>query len=363
VIAGALLMTAGHFCMAFEHTFLLALVLLIIGAGFLRGNLTPQVADLYGPGDHRRAVAFQIYASMVAVGAFIAPLITGLLSQVYDWDVAFGFAGVGMLLGLLVYVGGGAWLPAEPVRVPTDVPRAVLQHHEKRIAWTLLLLVPIGTLFWIAQAQIWNTYNLWVRDHVELRLAGWTIPVPWLQAIDGLAPLVTLPPLLAWWRWRALRGHPSDELGRMAAGCLIFGMSVLILAAAQALAGHGQRIPLLIPVLFHFVSNIGWLYFAPSANSLFAGTAPRPIRGMMIGIYTSSMFFGSVISGRLGALYEHISPAMFWMMHAVLAGLGGVVLWAISGWLRQIFNTTTPDTGIYMTDALSGAHGEPAEIH
>ena len=56
----------------------------------------------------------------------------------------------------------------------------------------LLALIPINALFWIAQSQVWNTYNLWVRDHVELRLGGWTMPVPWLQSLDGLAPFVCL---------------------------------------------------------------------------------------------------------------------------------------------------------------------------
>ncbi len=85
-------MTAGHFCMAFEASFLAALLLLIVGAGVLRGNLTSQVGDLYSDDDRRRETAFQIYYAALNSGAFIAPLITGVLAQRYGWHYGFGFA-------------------------------------------------------------------------------------------------------------------------------------------------------------------------------------------------------------------------------------------------------------------------------
>jgi POT family proton-dependent oligopeptide transporter len=88
VTLGALLMTAGHFCMAFDQSFLLAMLLLILGAGCLRGNLMPQVAELYSQEDRRRAVAFQLYGSMINLGAFIAPVVTGALGQAYGWHTA-----------------------------------------------------------------------------------------------------------------------------------------------------------------------------------------------------------------------------------------------------------------------------------
>jgi POT family proton-dependent oligopeptide transporter len=335
VTVGALLMTAGHFCMAFEGSFLPALLLLIIGAGFLRGNLTPQVAELYRPDDSRRATGFQIYFSTVSLGAFIAPLVTGALSQVYDWDVAFAFAGFGMLIGLIIYLAGQRLLPAEPVRAAA-LARTRLSPQERRVVVVLLGLIPIATLFWIAQAQIWNTYNLWVRDHVQLHVGRFVVPVPWLQALDGLAPFVSLPWLLLLWRRQRLKGAEPDELARMMAGSLIFGASLMLLAAGQWITDASGRTPLLIPVAFHFASNIGWLCFSPSVNSLFAGAAPRAVRGTMIGVYSLSVFLGSVISGRLGGLYEAITPAQFWTLHAGLAALGGVLVWLVAPHVRRV---------------------------
>ena len=107
VALGALLMTAGHFCMAFESCFVIGLLLLVLGAGALRGNLVSQFGDLYDKSDRRRDTGFQIYYFLLNSGGFIAPLITGALSQGWGWHYGFGFAGIGMLVGLTLYLSGG----------------------------------------------------------------------------------------------------------------------------------------------------------------------------------------------------------------------------------------------------------------
>ncbi|WP_313804612.1 peptide MFS transporter [Sphingobium sp.] len=356
VMLGALLMTAGHFCMAFEASFLLALALIILGAGFLRGNLAPQVAELYAPEDSRRATAFQVYASMVAIGAFVSPLITGWLSQAYDWHVAFTFAGFGMLAGLIWYAAGQSFLPPGDVVVAQSASEP-LTKREWRALLALASLVPFCTLFWVAQAQIWNSYNLWVRDHVDLAVGGWTVPVPWLQAFDGLSPLLALPLLLLWWKRREQAGVRSDEIVRMAIGCFIFAAGVLLLAASDRVVNDQGKVLLIMPIAFHLISNVGWLYFSPNANSLFTGAAPRGTRGTMVGIYTLSYFFGSVISGRLGSLYEHWPPADFWLLHAALVGAAGVALMGVASWVHRMTRRATSDGPV--GSELAGPLPEP----
>jgi POT family proton-dependent oligopeptide transporter len=328
VSLGALLMTAGHFCMAFDQSFLLALLFLILGAGALRGNLQPQVGELYPRDDRRRVVAFQIYASMINLGAFIAPLVTGALGKGFGWHVAFAFAGVGMLVGLAVYLSGRRYLGPSRPRGP-GAPRAPLTPKEWRIVWRLLGLIPVLALFWIAQSQVWNTYNLWVRDHVELQVGGFTVPVPWLQALDGLSPFVCLPPMLLFWRWQAARGREPDEFAKIAIGCFIFGASTLWLAAAGLVTDAHGRTPITWAVAFHFASNLGWLYFTPTVIALFSRSAPAAVNATMIGVSSLAIFLGSTISGRMGSLYEVLPAGQFWALHAGLVTLGGVIFLAI----------------------------------
>ena len=339
VSLGALLMTAGHFCMAFDESFLAALLLLILGAGLLRGNLSPQLGELYAPDDRRRDMAFQIYGAAVNLGAFIAPLVTGALGQAYGWHVGFAFAGFGMLFGLVVYLAGGRWTgltaartartarPVHPELTAADWP--IIGH--------LLVMIPVSALFWVAQSQVWNTYNLWARDHVDLRYGGFTMPVPWLQSLDGLAPFLLLPPILGLWRWQARRGREPAEATKIAIGCFIFAASTLWLAAASLVVDAHGRSPLIWAIVFHLTSNAGWVFFSPIVTALYSRMGPPAVNATLMGCNTLSVFIGSLISGRLGGLYETLTPGAFWALHAGLVAMGGL-LWLLMGArLRRAF--------------------------
>ena len=334
VALGALLMTAGHFCMAFEASFLAALLLLIVGAGVLRGNLASQLGDLYSSDDHRRETAFQIYYGALNTGAFIAPLITGVLAQTRGWHYGFGFAGFGMLAGVVVYLSGGRDLPPDTVR-GARVVRRKLSAKARRVILVMMLMLPLLTLFWVAQTQIWNTYNLWVRDNVNLAIGSWKMPVPWLQSVDALGVVVLVLPMLRFWRWQAARSGEPDDLTKLAIGCLLFGVAIAWLAGGEMVADATGKVPLVWALVYHFLSAVGYLYFAPVAVAVFSRTAPTSVNAMMIGTYYLSIFAGSTISGRLGGLYERLSSAQFWLIHAAIVTAGGLLILLFAARLRR----------------------------
>jgi POT family proton-dependent oligopeptide transporter len=184
---------------------------------------------------------------------------------------------------------------------------------------------------------VWNTYNLWVRDHVELRFGSWTMPVPWLQSLDGLAPFLFLPAVLLLWRWQARRGREPFEATKIAIGCFIFSASTLWLAAAPLVVDAAGRTPLIWAAVFHLASNAGWLFFTPTMNALYSRMAPPAVNATLMGANTLSVFLGSVISGRLGGLYETLTASQFWSIHAALVGLGGVLMLLVGARLRREF--------------------------
>ena len=188
VIGGAVLMAGGHFLMAFEPAFLFALALLILGSGLLKGNLAAQVGGLYAKNDSRRDTAFSLYCMSINVGAFLAPLVCGTLGELYGWHYGFGAAGVGMLIGIAIYLQGRDYLPVDNVAARGE--RVKLQAGDGRTIAALLSVLAITGLFWTAQTQVWNTYPLWIRDHVDRELFGVAIPVTWFQSLDSLAVLV-----------------------------------------------------------------------------------------------------------------------------------------------------------------------------
>jgi len=165
-------------------------------------------------------------------------LVTGALGQAYGWHFGFGFAAVGMMVGLMVYLMGQKNLPAETRVARREKSPPLTRQDHIRLGF-LFAVVPGAAMFWVAQSQIWNTYNIWVRDHLELRVAGWTLPIPWLQSLDGLAPFLLLPPILALWRWQADRKAEPDDFSKIAIGCLIFGAATMLLAGRSS----GQTAP------------------------------------------------------------------------------------------------------------------------
>ena len=326
IVLGGLMMAAGHFFLAFDASFLIAFAFLIPGAGLFRGNLTPQMGELYDVKDRRRDEAFQIYAMALNIGAFLGPLITASLATYVGWHVGFGFAGVGMLVGLAVYIGGSGLLPKRDALTVIENPAGpALQREDWRAIAFLFALAPVSTLFWIAQSQIWNTYNLWVSDHVDMHIFGWEMPIPFLQSIDA-APVVLIPIVLAYWRWQAKRGREPGDFVKAAIGCFIFALGTWWLGFAYIAADAQGRAPIAWLAVFHLVSNLGWVYFAPTIIAIFSRMAPPSLNATMYGIYTLSVAAGAFISGRLGSLYEKVSPYEFWSIHAAIVAAGGVLI-------------------------------------
>ncbi len=334
VSAGALTMTAGHFAMAFDGTFLIALLLLIAGAGLLRGNLAPQIRSLYAAGDRRLADAFQFYSFTVNFGAFIAPLASGAVAKYYGWHAGFAVAGIGMLIGLVWYLAGSRHLPPERER-GVKVHRPPLTPAQKRNVLGIFPIFLVAVGFWTAQAQIWNVYNLWVRDHIQMHVGTFEVPVPWLQSLDGLAPAAYAPIVILLWRWQARRGTEPDLFVKIALGCLIFAGAMLLLAAAPLFAGSDGRGPLWIPIAFHLISNFGATYFAPVVQAYYAGRAPEAWRGTLLAMDTMSVSIASILSGTMGGWYETMPPATFWSINAAIVGSAGIALLLVYRPLRR----------------------------
>src|SRR6184192_1841951 len=179
ITIGALLMSAGHFLMAFDVSFLVALTCLLTGVGCFKGNLASQVGALYPTGDNRRADAFQIYYLFINGGVIISPLITGTLGEKVGWHWGFGAAGVGMLIGLTIYLAGRKYLPPDsPVveQKKKHTAKTPLTHREKMAIIALLVLLPVLTIAVIGNQQIFNAYLVWAEDNVNLVFSGRKMP-------------------------------------------------------------------------------------------------------------------------------------------------------------------------------------------
>src|SRR5690348_8898102 len=210
VVLGAALMALGHFTMAFERLFLLALMLLILGNGAFKPNISTQVGGLYAAGDRRRDRAFSIFYVGINIGAFLAPLVCGTLGQELGWHYGFGAAGVGMLIALATYIYAlrSRALPRDErqTAIETGTEHKPLTQSEWSGIIALLLLFLPTTLFWATYEQQGNTIALWADDYTDrtINLIFWhgEIPTTWFQAFNPFMIFAFTPLIVGLWAWQ-----------------------------------------------------------------------------------------------------------------------------------------------------------------
>jgi POT family proton-dependent oligopeptide transporter len=336
ITIGALLMAAGHFLMAFDVSFLLALACLVTGVGCFKGNLASQVGALYATGDLRRADAFQIYFLFINVGVIAAPLTAGTLGEVYGWHYGFAVAGVGMLISLVIYRLGRKWLPADDVseRAAAAAARKPRLTREERTAVILLLaLLPVLAVGAIGNQQIFNAYLLWAPDHIDLVFFGRKMPTSWLITVDAVLSVSMLVAVLGFWRLWARRFTEPDEIAKIVIGEFISVGGLLMLAAAAYLSAGGVKAAVGWALAFHVINSIGFANVFPVGLALYARAAPKALAATMLGFYYVHLFLANNLVGWLGGLIERMPGTQFWLLHAgLIAGAGAVLLLA-----RQLF--------------------------
>jgi POT family proton-dependent oligopeptide transporter len=341
VIAGALLMAIGHFMMAVEQLFLIALITLVIGNGAFKPNISTQVGGLYHPGDPRRDRAYSIFYVGINVGAFLAPLICGTLGEQAGWHYGFGAAGVGMVLGLLIYLYALPLLPADELqkaRAAGD-PRRPLRPQEWRAVAAILVLFVPNVLFWATYEQQGNTLVLWADHDTDRTLSllglGFEIPTTWFLAFNPFMIFAFTPFIVALWAWQAERGSEPSTTTKMALGCFGVAVSNLLLALAAFYAGPGKASWLWLFGYFVIIT-IGELYLSPVGLSLVTKIAPARMLSMMMGVWLATSFFGGFLSGWLGGFWSEMSRPHFFIMIAAIAAVAGAVIRLTGRPVRQL---------------------------
>ncbi len=327
VLLGAITMALGHFLMAFNVTFLLALLCLIFGSGMFKGNIASQVGGLYKPEDLRRADAFQIFYLAINAGVIASPLIVGTLGETLGWHWGFGAAGVGMLIGLTIYVVGQKYLPQEHFDVPekTKEPMPPMVRQDWLATLALVLLIPVMAIAIVPNNQIFNAYLVWGDQSFALYWNGEKLPTTWLITLDAVVSVSFLAIVAGFYRWWKTKWTEPDELTKIVIGSLfsIGGMACLYMAAATT--PPGEKIGLFWPVMFHIVNSIGFAHMLPVSLALFARFAPKQINATVIGLYYLAFFGANSLVGWIGGWFEEMPVTSFWLMHMGFAAGSGVV--------------------------------------
>ena len=324
VVIGALSMTGGHLAMAFEQSFLLALLLLVVGSGFLKGNISAQVGALYPRDDEaRRTRGFAIFSMAINFGAVVGPLLCGWLAQAFGWHYGFGVAAVFMLAGLATYLAGYRHLPARVERRKQE--GGPLTGADWRIVAALVAVMVITIFQSVSYYQLANVLPVWIQEHVALDAGAFSIPIPWYQSIDPLFSILGVPVLFWLWARQAARGREPNDLGKIGLGAWLAAASNLILVGA-IVAADGAAVHPFWPFLYCTGMGIAFLYYLPTLLALVSRGAPAKINATMMGVAFMSLFVANNLIGWIGTFYEQMTPVQFWSLHAGIAAVGGVLV-------------------------------------
>ena len=342
ILLGAALMAAGHFMMAFEPLFLIALTTLILGNGAFKPNMSAQVGGLYAVGDHRRDRAYSIFYVGINLGAFLAPLVCGTLGQELGWHYGFTAAGVGMTLALVIYLCAIPSLPPDELHkaVADGVYDKPLDRNEWRSILALIVLCVPTTFFWATYEQQGNTIALWADDYTDrtINLIIWhgEIPTTWFQAFNPFMIFAFTPFVVGLWARQAKRGTEPSTVMKMAIGCFGVALANLIMVGAAWQSAGAPDASWLWLLGYFVVITIGELYLSPIGLSLVSKVAPARRVSMLMGLWLGTSFTGNFIAGWLGSFWSSMDKSMFFVMIAGIAMIAGAVILAFDRPLRSV---------------------------
>lgn len=399
VLVGGIIIACGHFTLALksETTFFLGLILIALGTGLLKPNISTMVGSLYEPGDARRDAGFSIFYTGINIGAFSAPLVTGWLAQsdqfkmwlegwgydpLHSWHWGFAAAGVGMTIGLVVYLATGnrlahvgqppassgprpwgkfilvlagaaalfalvrlsdtnenfAWIRYGYVVLPVLAIlwfgfRASLE--AKRIAAVLVFSLA-ALVFWAVFEQAGSTIALFGDQLTRTEMFGYKFPSAWFQSVNSLF-VMALAPLFAL-LWVKLGDRQPSSPTKFVAGLVCLGLSFLLMVPAAKLTVEGKVSPFWIVGLF-FLQTVGELCLSPVGLSTMTKLAPQKLLGLVMGIWFLAAALGNKLAGVMAGDFtstDGTALAKFFLHQALWVGVATIVLLACVPWLKRL---------------------------
>jgi len=397
VFIGGVIIATGHFTMAFNSVanFYAGLVLVALGTGLLKPNISTMVGSLYAPGDERRDAGFSIFYMGINLGAFAAPLVTGYLAQgagwksqlaawgldpLHSWHWGFAAAGVGMVLGLVVYIlqrdrlahvghapaleaDGRPWgklglvalgslalilamkasdtYPAIVYALFVVQVAAILffafrsDPDSKRLAAVLVFFFA-AEIFWAIFEQTGSTISLFADRLTRNEVFGSAFPSSWWQSVNSIWVILLAPVFAFLWIKLGTR-QPSSPL-KFVLGLLFVALSFALMVPAAKLTGAGKISPLWLVTLF-FLQTSGEMLISPVGLSTMTKLAPARLVGLVMGIWFLAAALGNKLAGVLAGGFKSDNPAQladFFLHQALIVGACTLALLALVPWVKKL---------------------------
>ena len=336
VMIGVLLMSAGHLAMSFYSAFLLALLLLILGSGFLKGNISAQVGALYPREDESlRSRGYTIFSTGICIGAAGGPVVTGLVAAVYGWHAGFAVSAVLMLLALFAYFLGQRHLPDDRPGARERAKSPSMTIAERKRVLVLLFVIALTIPAEIAYPMVWSIGILWVDQYVNLATPLGEVPSTWFSSMDSIGAILAAPALVVFWGWQAKRGSEPASVSKVGIGTAIVACAALLLAYANLGITEAHGVGAGWAVAGWLIMGLGWMYYWPTTLAIVSKAAPPRVASTLMGVAFLSPFVAHVMAGWVGSYFDQMNPSTFWAMDAAIAVVGSGLIIVLRKQLQQ----------------------------
>ena len=394
VFWGGVIIAAGHFSMAMgsEALFFGGLVLIVIGTGLLKPNVSAVVGDLYSDRGARRDAGFSIFYMGINLGAFLGPLVCGAFGENLNWHLGFGVAGVGMVLGLIQYklglkylgdsgtldapsraalpqarrsfllasvaavvVVAGGWFWAQSTGLTVEqfangtgvgiVAIAVAyfvymmlfgglqQGEHQRIIYIFLLFIG-ASLFWAGFEQAGSSMNLFAERLTDRVIGGWEMPASWLQSVNAMFIILLAPVFGMLWIKLGVKS-PSIPV-KFGLGLVLLGIGFFVLAWGASFATEGNGVSPMWLVVTYFLHTAGELCLSPVGLSSVTKLSPKRLVGQMMGVWFMGTALGNLIAGLAAGRLESMSASgLFGTVATAVVG-AGIIYLVLSGPIKRL---------------------------
>ena len=336
VMIGVILMSAGHLAMSFYSSFFFALLLLILGSGFLKGNISAQVGTLYPrEAESLRARGFAIFSTGINIGAATGPLTTGAVAAIYGWHAGFAVAAALMLVALVGYALAQRYLPEVRPVEKQYMKKVPLTAGERRQVWFLLAVIMLTIPAEIAYPMVWSIGILWIDHYVNLATSLGTVPSSWFGSADSIGAILAAPALIAFWSWQSRRASEPGSVTKIGIGTALVGIAALIFAYGNMGVSEPDAVGIGWPLAGYLLMGLAWMYYWPTTLALVSRSAPTGLTSTLMGVAFLSPFIGHTLMGWIGSFFDKMSPSTFWAMDACIAFAGAVIILGLRKTLRR----------------------------
>lgn len=393
LVIGGVIIAAGHFTLAIPSmtAFYAGLGLVIVGTGFFKPNASTMVGQLYAEGDPRRDAGFTIFYMGINLGGFFAPLVCAYLGERVGWHYGFAAAGVGMVLGLLVYVSArGKYLPnvgeAPPRRSAATVAADRIAMDDAArpwhgfagagagfvIAWVsggslvsiltgmvigaalaiallssrgeelkrviaLCIVVFFVVFFWLAFEQAGSTMNIFADRHTDRMVGSFEIPAGWFQSIQPITVILFAPLMAGLWQALAARGREPSTSMKMVWALGLMGASFVLMVFAGRGADTGIKVSALWLTCVYSIQSVGELAISPVGLSYVTKVAPARLATLLMGVWFLSNSAANKAAGFLAEQSASLKSLGTFFTIPVATSFGAMLLMlALTPMLRRL---------------------------